>query len=148
MKVSREGSEQLGASIRQRRHETGKTMSQVARETGISQPYLSQIERGEVTNPTVETVFRILEALDQDLLLRGSRRPTPQITSVYLSPFTLEELTKTGEEYSGQSVVRQVQEILKDPQLPIQQRRLLGKQIASLVKVVKEEVQSQESMKE
>jgi len=97
MKLKREGSAELGARIRQKRQESGRTLTAVAEQTGISQSYLSQIERGDVTNPTIEVVFRILEALDQNLLLEASTtRAQPGSDSVYHSPFTLEELAATG----------------------------------------------------
>ena len=134
MKLKREGSAELGARIRQKRQESGRTLTAVAEQTGISQSYLSQIERGDVTNPTIEVVFRILEALDQNLLLEASTtRAQPGSDSVYHSPFTLEELAATGEEYSGQDVVQLIRDVLKDPEIPLQQRRLLGKQLEGLV---------------
>lgn len=120
-------------------------MSPYLQEVGTSKSHLSEIERGIATNTSIEMVGRISKALQADVVIQSSYARELHKPIAYESPFTLEELTKTGKEYSGQSVVRQVQEILKDPQIPIQQRRLLGKQIASLVKVVKEEVQSEEA---
>jgi transcriptional regulator with XRE-family HTH domain len=133
MKLRREGSTQLGVGLRQKRKESGKTLTEMARATGISQSYLSRIERGDVTNPTIETVFRVLDALSEDLLLQGTRVAPRSTALVYRSPFTLEELASMDEEYSGQPVVRLVQETLKSPDIPVEQRRFLGKQIDGLV---------------
>jgi len=143
MKFRREGSAGLGATIREKRQEAGKTLTEVGQLTGISQSYLSQIERGEVTNPTIEVLYRILAALGQNLVLETTppeRLPRGAGNTVYHSPFTLEELASLGEEYAGQDVVRLVQDVLKDPEIPIQQRRLLGKQIEGLVEVTRDEV--------
>jgi len=140
MKLKREGSAGLGATIRQKRHEKGMTVTTLAQESGVSQSYLSQIERGDVSNPSIEVVSRIFEALDEDLVLQAAKRETSSPALVYMSPFSLEELASMDEEYSGQQVVRLVQDVLKDPEILIQQRRLLGKQIEGLLTATKEEI--------
>ena len=146
MKLRREGSAGLGATIREKRHEAGKTLTDVARLTGISQSYLSQIERGEVTNPTIEVLYRIIAALGQNLVLEAT--PSEPVerggpSAVYHSPFTLEELSSLGDEYAGQDVVRLVQDALKDPEIPTQQRMLLAKQIEGLLTATKTEIRRQ-----
>lgn len=45
--------------------EIGLTLSDLAKKTGLSQPYLSMIENGKKT-PTVETLFKIIEALAEN----------------------------------------------------------------------------------
>jgi len=147
MKLRREGSAGLGAAIREKRRDAGKTLMEMSNLTGVSQSYLSQIERGDVTNPTIEVLFRILSALGENLLLEA--RP-PEDTStdgsgaVYHSPFTLEELASLGDEYSGQDVVRLVQDVLKDHEIPLRQRKLLARQIASMIKATREELSRRE----
>jgi len=138
MKVKREGSIELGATIRKTRSEKGMTITCLAEKARISQSYLSQIELGKVRNPSIEVVCRIFEALDADLVLdvRRARRDSPP-TLAYGSPFTLEELASMDEEYSGQEVVQVVREVLKDPRMSVEQRRLLGRQIAGLVKATR-----------
>jgi len=148
MKLRREGSAGLGAAIREKRHAAGKTLTEVADITGISQSYLSQIERGEVTNPTIEVLFRILSALGENLLLEArppEGAPTDGSGTVYHSPFTLEELASLGDEYSGQDVVRLVQDALKDPEIPVRERKLLARQIASIVETTRSVLDEQDS---
>ena len=143
MKLRREGSAGLGAAIREKRHGVGKTLTEIAELTGISQSYLSQIERGEVTNPTIEVLFRILLALGENLLLEV-RQPEDALSNgdrtVYHSPFALDDLAGTEEEYSGQQVVRLVGEVLKDVRIPVDQRQLLGRQIESLARITREAI--------
>lgn len=45
--------------------EIGLTLSDLAKKTGLSQPYLSMIENGKKT-PTVETLFKIIEVLAEN----------------------------------------------------------------------------------
>ena len=147
MKLRREGSAGLGAAIREKRRDAGKTLMEMSSLTGISQSYLSQIERGDVTNPTIEVLFRILSALGENLLLEArptEATPTDGSGTVYHSPFTLEELASLGDEYSGQDVVRLIQDALKDPELSLQHRRLLARQIEGLVRTTRTVLEKQE----
>ncbi|TQC43369.1 XRE family transcriptional regulator [Rhodococcus sp. WS4] len=52
----------LGAAIRARRKELGRTLVQIATETGLSHPFLSQIERGRA-RPSMRSLFLIAESL-------------------------------------------------------------------------------------
>lgn len=52
----------LGRVIRALRRERGLTLAQVAAATGLSQPFLSQLELGR-TRPSMRSLFRIAEAL-------------------------------------------------------------------------------------
>jgi transcriptional regulator with XRE-family HTH domain len=52
----------LGASIRARRRALGLTMQEVAKASGISQPFLSQIERG-LARPSMRSLDRIAQTL-------------------------------------------------------------------------------------
>lgn len=140
MRLRREGSGELGSRLREKRTQRGMTLKQLSGQTGISQPYLSQIERGDVNNPTIEVLCRILEALGEDLTLQGSNLNEGREPLMYGSPFTLEELAEMDEEYSGQGVVRLVREALKDPEVPLDQRKLLARQIESLVAVTRDEL--------
>lgn len=51
----------LGEIIRQRREELDLTQDQVAEQTAISKPYLSNIETGRAKNPPTDGVLRALE---------------------------------------------------------------------------------------
>jgi response regulator of citrate/malate metabolism len=50
--------EQIGASIRERRKALGLTLSDLAKRTGVSLGYLSQIELGK-NSASIETLYRI-----------------------------------------------------------------------------------------
>lgn len=52
----------LGAAIRSRRKELGRTLVQVAADTGLSHPFLSQVERGRA-RPSMRSLFLIAESL-------------------------------------------------------------------------------------
>jgi transcriptional regulator with XRE-family HTH domain len=52
----------LGQAIRALRRERGLTLVQVAAASGLSQPFLSQLELGR-TRPSMRSLFRIAEAL-------------------------------------------------------------------------------------
>jgi len=53
----------LGAKVRCLREQIGLSQSQLAAQAGLSQGYLSQIENGEVQNPSAAVLFRLAQAL-------------------------------------------------------------------------------------
>lgn len=68
----------LGAAIRETRKGLGLTMSEVARSTELSQPFLSQIENGNTT-PSVINLHKIAQTLGTTahaLLEQSDRMPT------------------------------------------------------------------------
>lgn len=67
----------LGARIRARRQREGWKLKDLAEKTGLSVPYLSDIERDQGTNPTLETLRNIANALDCEIieLLGGEGQP-------------------------------------------------------------------------
>lgn len=71
-------------------------------------------------------------------MVQGTRVEPHRSAPVYQSLLTLEELASMDEEHSGQLVVRFVQESLKDPDIPVGERDLLGQQILALAEVLKE----------
>ena len=52
----------LGARLRTARQEAGLSMRALARESGVSQPFLSMVERGQ-SAPSISTLYRIAAAL-------------------------------------------------------------------------------------
>lgn len=54
----------VGPDLRARRHQTRRTLAQIAGRAGIREETLSRIENGR-TNPTVATVRAILRALEE-----------------------------------------------------------------------------------
>jgi transcriptional regulator with XRE-family HTH domain len=53
----------LGDRVRARRQRLGWTLKDLADKTGLSVPYLSDVERSTVANPTLETLATLAEAL-------------------------------------------------------------------------------------
>ncbi|MFJ5553393.1 helix-turn-helix domain-containing protein [Streptomyces sp. NPDC093225] len=66
----------VGRVIRARRKERGVPMAELAARSGLSQPFLSQLERG-LTTPSLSSIYRIAEALDvaPGTFLRPPARP-------------------------------------------------------------------------
>ncbi len=56
----------LGAKTRHLREQIGLSQAQLAAQAGLSQGYLSQIENGEVHNPSAAVLFRLAQALHVD----------------------------------------------------------------------------------
>lgn len=68
----------VGATIRGLREKAGLSTRELARRAGISQPFLSQIERG-VSAPSMVTTYRLAEALG---VLPGALLPAPASAGV------------------------------------------------------------------
>ena len=68
--------EAVGAELRRARHESGRTLGDVAGKAGISTPYLSEVERGrkEPSSEVLEAVAGALELRLVDLTYRVTRQ--------------------------------------------------------------------------
>jgi transcriptional regulator with XRE-family HTH domain len=68
----------LGDRIRQLRDELGLTQGQLAGGSSVSQGYLSQLENGEVKNPSAAVLLRVAQAMhiDADELFEAAGYPT------------------------------------------------------------------------
>jgi len=68
----------LGDKIRQLRDELGLTQGQLAGGSSVSQGYLSQLENGEVKNPSAAVLLRVAQAMriDPDELFEAAGYPT------------------------------------------------------------------------
>ncbi len=68
----------LGDRIRQLREEFGLTQGQLASSSSVSQGYLSQLENGEVKNPSAAVLLRVAHAMriDPDDLFDAAGYPT------------------------------------------------------------------------
>src|SRR5919106_4910730 len=76
----------VGAQVRRRRRDRGKTLASVAEATGLNVGYLSQVENDKAS-PSLETLSALAEALDVPIawflleqslaprLVRASERP-------------------------------------------------------------------------
>lgn len=56
----------IGEYIKRIRLEKGLTSRKLAEKSSVSQPYISQLETGKNTNPSIEIIVKIAEALDID----------------------------------------------------------------------------------
>jgi transcriptional regulator with XRE-family HTH domain len=68
--------EAVGRELREERHDTGRTLADVAEEAGVSTQYLSEIERGR-KEPSSEVLQAVIGALDLrlvDLTIRVAKR--------------------------------------------------------------------------
>lgn len=71
---------QLGMAIRHIRHETGMSQAELANRCGIHASYLSELERGNVTEQT-ERILRILRRLGATLHIEvPDATPSPEAT--------------------------------------------------------------------
>ncbi len=68
----------LGDRIRQLREQSSLTQGQLAHSSAVSQGYLSQLENGEVKNPSAAVLLRVAEAMhiDPDELFEAAGYPT------------------------------------------------------------------------
>ena len=69
---------ELGRRIRELREEIGFTQGQLAGQAAVSQGYLSQLENGDVRNPSAAVILRLAEAIhvDPDDLFEAGGYPT------------------------------------------------------------------------
>ena len=103
----------LGDKIRQLREETGLTQGQMASRSSVSQGYLSQLENGEVKNPSAAVLLRIARAIevDPDELFEAAGYPTVR---------TLKEIYQGYESTIDAGLLRYLARLPRD-----RQRRLL-----------------------
>ncbi len=52
------------APVRARRLELGMSQTDLARRTGLSQPYINELERSRKINPSFAVILALAEALD------------------------------------------------------------------------------------
>ncbi|HZP26270.1 MAG TPA: helix-turn-helix transcriptional regulator [Dehalococcoidia bacterium] len=69
---------QLGNRIRELREERGVTQGQLAAKAQVSQGYLSQLENGDVRNPSAGVLLRVADAMkvEPDDLFEAAGYPT------------------------------------------------------------------------
>ena len=69
---------ELGRRIRELREEIGFTQGQLAGQAAVSQGYLSQLENGDVRNPSAAVILRLAGAIhvDPDDLFEAAGYPT------------------------------------------------------------------------
>lgn len=104
----------LGDKIRQLREEFGLTQGRLAARSSVSQGYLSQLENGEVKNPSAAVLLRVAQAMgvDADDLFEAAGYPTTR---------TLREIYEAYESTIDGELLRYLSSLPRD-----RQRRLLG----------------------
>jgi len=66
----------LGEELKRAREKAGKTQEELSHDSGVSRQYISYLEHNK-KSPTVETLFRLCEAMDEsaaNLLRRVERK--------------------------------------------------------------------------
>ena len=103
----------LGDKIRQLREECGLTQGQLATSSSVSQGYLSQLENGEVKNPSAAVLLRVAQAMhvDPDELFEAAGYPTVR---------TLRQIYKEYQATIDDELLRYLSRLPRD-----RQRRLL-----------------------
>ncbi|MCW5719747.1 MAG: cupin domain-containing protein [Devosia sp.] len=77
-----EGDASLGARLHQRRKELGRTMREVAKDSGLTVGFISQIER-DISRPSLSSLYAIARALDTSVdrfLSQAPERAHRQVT--------------------------------------------------------------------
>lgn len=103
----------LGDKIRQLREDAALTQGQLAAGSSVSQGYLSQLENGEVKNPSAAVLLRVAQAInvDPDELFEAAGYPTVR---------TLKQIYKGYESTIDASLLHFLARLPRD-----RQRRLL-----------------------
>jgi len=103
----------LGDRIKELREEFGFTQGQLAGNASVSQGYLSQLENGEVKNPSAAVLLRVAQAMqvDPDELFEAAGYPTVR---------TLKQLYEGFESNIDPDLLRYLGRLPRD-----RQRRLL-----------------------
>lgn len=104
---------ELGKRIREIREEIGFTQGQLAGNAAVSQGYLSQLEHGDVRNPSAAVILRLAQAMhvDPDDLFEAAGYPTVR---------TLKEVYEGYESNVEPDLLRFLARLTRD-----RQRRLL-----------------------
>lgn len=91
----------IGQRIKKFRQEADLTLQALADNAGISKGYLWQLEQGETSNPSIDTLSKIAKALDRTIaeLMYGQPLITPKKEQkVHDLPESLKEFIKSQEE--------------------------------------------------
>ena len=88
----------VGAQVRERRHQQGLTLVALAERSGLSQPFLSQVENGRAA-PSVESLYRIASALGTtpQALFDGGRADDGELVLARAADTTVAQLATPGE---------------------------------------------------
>jgi len=102
----------------------------------MARSYYSQIERGEILNPRLETADRVLRALGLDLTLGATPDQTSPTSLAYVSPFEIKEEAEADDSRAAHSAIRLLQQVLTDERISLEMRKLLEDQVVALIQVL------------
>src|SRR3569832_3033749 len=75
----------IASAVRPRRRRLGLTLQELADKSGLSAPFLSQVERSQTT-PSITSLLAIAQALQVDIHYFINPPPSSQIVCCALSP--------------------------------------------------------------
>ncbi len=81
--------DKLGEKINKKRTELNWSLDELARKSGVSKAYLSQLENGESERPSAKILYNIAVALDTSIADLLGKKLSP--TEVSLTPKNLEK---------------------------------------------------------
>jgi len=137
--VNRIRQDELGSSLRAARKNLGKSLSEVAAEVGTSKSYLSQLERGLISNPKAEMLQRICLALGVEVVFGQPDKPEDPSTMAYSKPIGFEEPSATAQGKFESAAVNSLKRALSDATIPLRTRKLLERQVRALVDAVRQD---------
>jgi transcriptional regulator with XRE-family HTH domain len=116
--------ETIGQRLRARRAELGLTLAKVAEQSGLSLPYVSNLERGR-GNPTLDALNALALALDVPLasLMGDSGEGDPFTAMLASAPRSLTQFTRSA---AFEEVVRQLAERQGAPVEEMRRRLVVG----------------------
>ena len=142
--MNRINQHELGPSLRTARKSLGKSLSEVAGEVGTSKSYLSQLERGLITNPKAEMLQRVCLALGVEVVFGQPARIGAQPQRLgYAPPIGFEGASGTAESSASSSAVNLLKRALSDATIPLRTRQLLERQVSALVDAVRRDLAAQ-----
>jgi transcriptional regulator with XRE-family HTH domain len=117
-------SETIGQRLRARRVQLGRTLAEVAEQSGLSLPYVSNLERGR-GNPTLEVLGSLAKALDVPLAsLVGDSNPIEPLQVLLASaPPSLLQFSRSSD---FQETVQELAERQGESVEAMRQRVLVG----------------------
>lgn len=90
---------QLAVSLRDARRMSGITQTELAERTGLSRPWISQLEQGRITNPGIQRIFAICDALGVNISLTYMTPTEQQPTGNRNTDGAAPAMTATSQEH-------------------------------------------------
>lgn len=144
-------SAKVGQKIRELREQKGMTLTLLAKRTGISKSYLSNIETGKAENPSINALKKIADALGVELtslLDLEESTSAPSGSGDFEFPVSAGELSElTSPQPGGPPVdektkrtLSEISEVLTDPEVPVGALDEIEDKVLSYVKWLREKI--------